>query len=131
MSQFKIEYFIGTTSRTQEFHKQDNLQFLNKQFQLSIPLITGARVIYQENKKEFSKKIYVGKEISLKDYRKDKYLLEKFDISMAELADVATLGYERACLLNFKKYDQVLIGVLEDDLIVPDYYALKNVLSDI
>ena len=58
-------------------------------------------------------------------------LLEKFDISMAELADVATLGYERACLLNFKKYDQVLIGVLEDDLIVPDYYALKNVLSDI
>ena len=101
---------------------QENLAFLDKQLHLSIPLITGADICSKKKKI----KIYVGKEINLKEYSKETYLREKFDISLETLADIAVQGYDRACLLNYKKYDQVIIGVEEDALIVPDYFALKT-----
>jgi len=31
-------------------------------------------------------------------------------------------------LLNFKKYDQVMVGVDKNSIIVPDYYALKKLI---
>jgi len=122
----KIQYMIGTTSCTEE---DKNLDFLDKQLQLSIPLVTGVNIKYKENKKEKLAKIYVGKEINLKEYQKEKFLLEKYDISLNDLAEVAVLGYSRACLLNYKKYETVLVGVENDALVVPDYFALKKMIT--
>lgn len=118
----KITYRIGVSSWTEKNSMQENLAFLDKQLHLSIPLITGADICSKKKKI----KIYVGKEINLKEYSKETYLREKFDISLETLADIAVQGYDRACLLNYKKYDQVIIGVEEDALIVPDYFALKT-----
>ena len=118
----KITYRIGVSSWTEKNSMQENLAFLDKQLHLSIHLITGADICSKKKKI----KIYVGKEINLKEYSKETYLREKFDISLETLADIAVQGYDRACLLNYKKYDQVIIGVEEDALIVPDYFALKT-----
>ena len=125
---FNIQYRIGASCYTEEFtDKEQIMYFLQKQFQLSLPLITGANIIYKK-KKENSKQIYVGKEINVKEFHKERYNLEKYDISLDELADIAVLGYERACLLNYKKYDTILIGVEKNDIVVPDYFALKEEL---
>ena len=118
----KITYRIGVSSWTEKNSMQENLAFLDKQLLLSIPLITGADICSKKKKI----KIYVGKEINLKEYSKETYLREKFVIPLETLADIAVQGYDRACLLNYKKYDQVIIGVEEDALIVPDYFALKT-----
>jgi len=55
-------------------------------------------------------------------------LFEKYNITLNDIADVAVLGYDRVCLLNFKKYDQVMVGVDKNSIIVPDYYALKKLI---
>ncbi len=127
----KVQYLIGRTTKSLEYPLFKFLDFLNKQLQLSIPLITGVNITYRKNKKEFLKRVYVGKEIDLKEYYKDKYIFEKYDISMSDLAEIAVLGYKRACLLNFKKYDQVIVGIDSDAIVVPDYYSLKKVLNQI
>ncbi len=123
-----IQYAIGTSSWTREFPKEEFLEPLNKQFHISIPLITGVN-IKRKGEDGFSQKIYVGKEINLKEYSKEQYLRNKFNIPIADLADIAVKGFERACLLNYKKYDQILIGIEEDALVVPDYFALKTSLE--
>jgi len=51
---------------------------------------------------------------------------EKYNITLDDIADVAVLGYDRVCVLNFKKYDSIVVGVEEDAVVVPDYFALKN-----
>ena len=71
--------------------------------------------------------IYVGKEIALD--AQSKYYIEKYDLDKEELARFKQRGYERVCLLNFKKYDLILIGLKKQDRVVPDYYALKNNLA--
>ena len=127
----KVQYVVGKSSLSLEYPIVNFLDFLNKQLHLSIPLITGVKISYKKNKKEYIYRVYVGKEIPLKECSKDRLFLQKYDISLHDLASVAVLGYDRACLLNFKKYDQVIVGIHSEDMVVPDYYALKKVLTHI
>ena len=55
----RISYVIGKSSYTKKIDigDRENIEIMNKQLSLSIPLITGAKI---ENKKE-TKKIFVGK----------------------------------------------------------------------
>ncbi len=46
-----------------------------------------------------------------------------------ELANLSLQGFNKACLLNFKKYDQFLVGINRDDMIVSDYFALKRIID--
>ncbi len=124
----QISYVIGKSSYTKkiDIEDQENIEIINKQFSLSIPLITGVKI---ENKKE-TKTIFVGKEIDLQNILTKNYLLEKYELSLEELMEIALHGFKRACLLNYKKYDQIVVGVREKDIIVPDYFALKKLIID-
>lgn len=119
-----VKYTLGVNSFTNETKDYEGL--LNKQINLSLPLITSALIL--KGKKE-EQKIYVGKEIDLHCLQKDNYWVKKYDLLFEELVELALNGYKRACLLNYKKYDQVLIGVRESEIIVPDYYALRAKLN--
>ena len=122
----KISYVIGTNSYTKEVNLTSNesLEIMNKQLSLSIPLITGAKI----KRKKQIKKIFVGKELSLSSLHKNNFWLQKYDLSLEEVMDIALQGYKRACLLNYKKYDQILVGVHDEDIIVPDYFSLKKLV---
>lgn len=124
----QISYIIGKSSYTKKINIEDreNIEIMNKQFSLSIPLITGVKI---ENKREI-KKIFVGKEIDLQSITTKNYWLEKYELSLEELMEIALQGFKRACLLNYKKYDQIIVGVGEKDIIVPDYFALKKFIVD-
>ena len=123
----RISYVIGKSSYTKKIDigDRENIEIMNKQLSLSIPLITGAKI---ENKKE-TKKIFVGKEIDLQSISTKNYWLEKYELSLDELMEIALHGFKRACLLNYKKYDQIIVGVGEKDIVVPDYFALKKIIS--
>ena len=123
----RISYVIGKSSYTKKIDigDRENIEIMNKQLSLSIPLITGAKI---ENKKE-TKKIFVGKEIDLQSITTKNYWLEKYELSLDELMEIALHGFKRACLLNYKKYDQIIVGVGEKDIVVPDYFALKKIIS--
>ena len=122
----KISYLVGTSSFTKQMNinEEENVDFINKQLSLSIPLITGVKI---EDKKQV-KQIFVGKEISLDHINENNYWLQKYDIALEELTDILLQGFKRACILNFKKYDSVIVGVHEKDIVVPDYYALKKMI---
>ena len=124
----QISYVIGKSSYTKKIDIEDseNIEIMNKQLSLSIPLITGAKI---ENKRE-TKKIFVGKEINLQSITTKNYWLEKYELSLDELMEIALQGFKRACLLNYKKYEQIIVGVGEEDIIVPDYFALKKLIVD-
>ncbi len=124
--QLKVQYIVGKSSKSLEYSILNNLDFLEKQFRLSIPLITGAHISYRRNKKKYCQKIYVGKEIFVKNVNFADDFYEKYNITLDDIADVAVLGYDRVCVLNFKKYDSIVVGVEEDAVVVPDYFALKN-----
>ena len=117
------QFIIGKNSYTKFQPLDTTLNFLDKQLELSMPLITGVKLNLTKDK---SLQIYVGKQINLKDYTEEKYLRHKFDIPVDTIASLAVLGYERACLLNYKKYEPVLVGVSKEDVIVPDYYSLRD-----
>ena len=123
----RISYVIGKSSYTKKIDigDRENIEIMNKQLSLSIPLITGAKI---ENQKE-TKKIFVGKEIDLQSITTKNYWLEKYELSLDELMEIALQGFKRACLLNYKKYDQIIVGVGEKDIVVPDYFALKKIIS--
>ena len=127
MNHKRISYVIGKSSYTKKIDigDRENIEIMNKQLSLSIPLITGAKI---ENKKE-TKKIFVGKEIDLQSITTKNYWLEKYELSLDELMEIALQGFKRACLLNYKKYDQIIVGVGEKDIVVPDYFALKKIIS--
>ena len=122
----KISYLVGTSSFTKQMNinEKENVDFINKQLSLSIPLITGVKI---EEKKE-TKQIFVGKEISLDHINENNYWVQKYDIPLEKLTDLLLLGFKRACVLNFKKYDSVIVGVHDEDIVVPDYYALKKMI---
>ena len=122
----KISYVIGTNSYTKEVNLTSNesLEIMNKQLSLSIPLITGAKI----KRKKRVKQIFVGKELSLSSLHKNNFWLQKYDLSLEEVMDIALQGYKRGCLLNYKKYDQILVGVHDEDIIVPDYFSLKKLV---
>ena len=62
----EISYIIGKKSYTPKRNVLDkeNLKIIEKQFSLSIPLITGAKI--KDKKKETN--IFIGKEIDLKEF---------------------------------------------------------------
>ena len=96
----KISYLVGTSSFTKQMNinEEENVDFINKQLSLSIPLITGVKI---EDKKQV-KQIFVGKEISLDHINENNYWLQKYDIALEELTDILLQGFKRACILNFK-----------------------------
>lgn len=122
-------YGIGSSAKTKEylFSNENYLNPLEKQSLMSFPLITSItiRAISKENKKRnnlFS--IYVGKEIFL--HAMNDYYISKYDLDEDELIRLRSEGYDRVCLLNYKKYDLVMVGLNKCDKVVPDYYALKR-----
>ena len=120
----EISYIIGKKSYTPKRNVLDkeNLKIIEKQFSLSIPLITGAKI----NNKKKETNIFIGKEIDLQEFFYKKYLLEKYDVSLDMVIDMALEGFKKACLLNYKKYDQALIGLTEKDVVVPDFYSFRQ-----
>lgn len=125
MKDISIQYQIGLKSWTRKL-PIENLTPIQEQFQISYPLITGATIEYLP-KKEL--KIHVGKEINLQNISLEKYKIKKYQIDINALTDLFLKGYQRACLLNYKKYDQILIGLNKEEIIVPDYYALKRIVE--
>lgn len=123
MKNVHVSFLIGNSSFT-KLKYIDDLDIVEKQLKLSIPLITGVKIINNEN----CLNIFVGKEIVLNQFLKNNYWINKYDLSLEKLIDINLNGFKRACLLNFKKYEQIVIGIKDKDIIVPDYYALKKML---
>ncbi len=120
-----IEYQIGSSSFTNRITKDfDNL--VTKQLSLTIPLITSVRL--ENNNK--NKKIYVGKEINLNRVHENDYFLKKYEIDIDELKSISSKGYNKACLLNYKKYDLVIVGIEDSSETVPDYFTLKKKINE-
>ena len=71
--------------------------------------------------------IYVGKELRLN--ATNDYYVSKYDLDEGELIRLRNEGYTRVCLLNYKKYDLVMVGLHKEDKVVPDYFALKRNLT--
>ena len=78
--------------------------------------------VHKRKNKLFS--IYVGKELQLN--ATNDYYVSKYDLDEEELIRLRNEGYTRVCLLNYKKYDLVMVGLHKSDRVVPDYFALKR-----
>ena len=121
---FSCYYGYGKQGKSKEytFYNSCFLEPLQKQISSSIPLITSVTLTSSSKKALFS--IYVGKELYLSSI--DDYYIEKYDLDIEELERFSDAGYQRICLLNYKKYDVVLIGLGPNDRVVSDYFALKR-----
>lgn len=129
---FSLYYGIGSVAKTREYLLSSERCFepLYKQSSLSFPLITSmtVRAISKDKKKKnnlFS--IYVGKELRLNS--SNEYYIEKYGLDEEEMNRLRTEGFQRVCLLNYKKYDVVMVGLHKEDKVVPDYFALKRNLT--
>ena len=127
MKEIYVKYHIGENSFTKEYPVTNPIP-INKQLNLSLPLITGATIHLPIDK---DIKVLVGKEIDLNQIALDKPKLEEYDLNLDELADLSLKGYSKACLLNFKKYNQIVIGINKDDMIVSDYFSLKKIIDSL
>ena len=123
----KISYRLGTKSWTQEV--EENLfDVLQKQLEISIPMITGAKIVKEDGSE---KQILVGKKIDLSfNTNYQTYYTDKYDLSLEELIDLYLEGFRSVCLLNYKKYDPIVVGLREEDEVVSDYYALKEKIKE-
>lgn len=125
MKEIYVKYHIGKNSFTKEYPVTNPVP-INKQLNISLPLITGATIHLPIEK---DVKILVGKEINLNQIALDKPKLEEYNLNLDLLADLSLKGYSKACLLNFKKYDQIVVGINNDDMIVNDYNDLKKIID--
>lgn len=124
----KIQYQLGTKSFTSEMDI-DNIHVINKQLGISKPMITSAIITGNNG---YLKRIYIGRKIDLyPNTISQTYYTEKYDLSLDELIDLYLEGYTSVCLLNYKKYDQVVVGLHEDDEVVPDYYSLRDRIKNL
>ena len=123
----KLSYRLGTKSWTQEV--EENLfDVLQKQLEISIPMITGAKIVKEDGSE---KQILVGKKIDLSfNTNYQTYYTDKYDLSLEELIDLYLEGFRSVCLLNYKKYDPIVVGLREGDEVVSDYYALKEKIKE-
>ncbi|MBR1679130.1 MAG: hypothetical protein IJ772_02935 [Bacilli bacterium] len=123
----KISYRLGTKSWTKEV--EENLfDVLQKQLEISIPMITGAKIVKEDGSE---KQILVGKKINLSfNTNYQTYYTDKYDLSLEELIDLYLEGFSSVCLLNYKKYDPIVVGLREEDEVVSDYYALKEKIKE-
>jgi len=127
-AKLSLVYGIGAQAKSKEYslYEKNLWDPLKKQEHLSFPVITSitVRATIPKYKKNDLFSIYVGKELNLRHF--NDYYLQKYDLDEEELMDFKNQGYERVCLLNYKKYDLVMIGLKKFDKVVPDYYALKR-----
>ena len=123
----KLSYRLGTKSWTKEV--EENLfDVLQKQLEISIPMITGAKIVKEDGSE---KQILVGKKIDLSfNTNYQTYYTDKYDLSLEELIDLYLEGFRSVCLLNYKKYDPIVVGLREGDEVVSDYYALKEKIKE-
>lgn len=119
-------YGIGRLGKSKEysFYNSSFLSPLQKQLNLTVPLITS--ITLKVHQREICS-IYVGKELFLNSM--NEYYIKKYDLDVEELERFHDAGFERVCLLNYKKYDTFLIGLHKRDQVVSDYYALKRKLE--
>ncbi len=125
MKEIYVKYHIGGKSFTKDFPITNPVP-INKQLKLSLPLITGATIHLPINK---DVKVLIGKEIDLNQIALDYEKVNKYNLNLDELANLSLQGFNKACLLNFKKYDQIIVGINEEDMIVTDYFALKRIID--
>ena len=123
----KVQYQIGTKSMTKQMDI-DCLDVVQKQLEISTPMITSAHIQEEDGTTRI---IYVGKKIDLHPSTTSQmYFTEKYDLSLEELIDIYLQGYTSVCLLNYKKYDQIVVPMNEYDEVVPDYYALREKIKE-
>ncbi len=125
---YSLVYGIGSHAKSKEYFLGSDrvLDMLDRQAKLSFPLITSItlRMNKPEEKIRDLFSIYVGKELNLHSY--NHYYIQKYDLDEEELEHFKKEGYDRVCLLNYKKYDLVMIGLKKQDKVVPDYFHLKK-----
>lgn len=122
-------YGIGKYAKTKEYSLFNPTFWIpiEKQDEMSLNVISSVTLKAKRMDQEqelFS--IYVGKEIFLE--KPLSYYSKKYDISLDELIKLKKQGYDRICLLDYKKYDNEVIGLEENDRVVPSYSALKEKL---
>lgn len=127
MNQVSCVYGIGKYAKTKEYNLLSNayLNPLKKQEERLTPLITSFTLKAKNPEEErnlFS--IYIGKEVFLSG--KTDSLLDQYHIDKRELDEYKKRGYERICILSYKKYDQEIIGLETHDRVVPDYETFKK-----
>lgn len=126
---YSFVYGVGTNAKTKEFYFS-NAEFLKPietQKQLSFPLITSFTLNIQKEKQEGKTKlfsIYVGKEININQSI-------FYEIDKKEVQELRKNGYKKACLLNYKEDNQILVGLNEQDKVVENYRKLKMELLKI
>lgn len=125
MKEIYVKYHIGEKSFTKDFPITNPVP-INKQLKISMPLITGATIHLPIDK---DVKILIGKEINLDQIALDETKIAKYNLDLDELANLSLQGFNKACLLNFKKYEQIVVGLNNDDVIVSDYFALKRIID--
>ena len=127
-SSLSVVYGIGSHAKTKayDFASKRFLDPLEKQTRLSFPLITSITIRMMEKDEKIHElfSIYVGKELNLHAY--NDYYIQKYELDLEELNHLKKEGYDRVCLLNYKKYDMVLIGLKKQDKVVPDYFHLRK-----
>lgn len=124
---FRCYYGIGACAKTKEYSFYNSSFWipLEKQEELSYPIITS--VTLKQNEKEQSKNlfsIYVGKEFLFRYLTE--HVIEKYHLDQEELKELYQAGFERFCLLNYKKDNAILVGLRKDDKVVSDYFTLRQ-----
>lgn len=124
----KIQYTLGTNCYTPIYELNEEYAIMERQLQLSFPIITSVK-FFDSKKRNISKQIFVGKEIDLQN-NSARFWLEKYELSFEDISDIYLQGFKKACLLNYKKYDQIVVGMKDNDEVVPDYFALKEKIKE-
>lgn len=128
---YTICYGIGNKAKSNEYilNSKFDLDPINKQIELTFPIVTSATIHMEQKDKNIKNelcRIYVGKEFDLQEFLFHDENLEKYEIDQTDILKLMLQGYHRFCLLNYKKYDQIIVGLKEHDLVVSDYFALKT-----
>ncbi len=124
MNNLLVKYLIGINCVTKE--QAFNLDYLEtKNDFTSQPLITGALIIPEQIK------ILIGQEIDLHNIQKAKNILKQNNITIKDLTDLALNGYARACIVQNKKYERVIVGLDDNDFVVKNIKSLKILLQKI
>ena len=131
--EFSLTYGVGVHAKTKEYklESDSNIDFINQQLKMSIPVLTHATIHVKMNHPSHPLKndlytIYIGKEFDIDTFLYHEENYSKYDISTVDILKLMMKGFTRFCLLNYKKYDQVIVGLKENDRVVTDYYALRT-----
>lgn len=127
MNNLLVKYLIGINCETKE--QTFNLDYLESKNDFSaMPLITGALIRFNLPDQI---KILIGQEIDLHNIQKAKNLLKRNHITINDLTDLILNGYDRACIVQNKKYERVVVGLDDKDFVVKNFKTLKLLLEKI